>query len=64
MGGRLPAFYAPVMAHKERVLTPEQQAKAAHQKCHDRWARLTEEQRSGTTFHPWEAHLQPSKRPS
>ena len=29
----------------------------AHNECHRRWATLSDEQRSGTTFHGWESHL-------
>lgn len=34
-------------------------AQAAHKKCLRRWARLTPEQRVGTTFHSWKSHLVP-----
>ena len=42
--------------------TSEESAVAAHQACHERWDRLSPEQRSGTTFHGWESHVPPLPR--
>ena len=38
-------------------MTPEHAAKAHHAFCLASWDHLTDEQRRGTTFHGWEAHL-------
>jgi hypothetical protein len=47
--------YEPFMQAEE--MTPEEAAKAHHAFCLARWEHLSEEQRRGTTFHGWDAHL-------
>ena len=35
----------------------ERRARTEHEHCQARWGRLSPSERSGTTFHDWDAHL-------